>query len=810
MWRFPALALLVVLMGVMGTRQASAGNYLLVDTTNDFSLGGANGCLDENPDGDCSLRDAIFISNAIPALKAIIFNIGAGVPTIVLQTPLPAITQPVFMDGATGGADAINIYGTNVPSSPGLSLENHSGSTIKHMVIDQFNGGAGISITGGDGHTIVGNKIGTNGTQAIGNLNGVVLQSTTNNVIGGDVDDKNVISGNFGTGVLLDIGADNNTVAANSIGLSADWSIVIPNHEGVIVRGSGNQIGTPTMANVISGNVGNGVLVNGANNTVKLNLIGANPLSEAKPNGENGVFVGANATGAVIGGSLDTRNVISGNALAGVHIESGASVEVSGNIIGLNPFGVSALPNQGAGIEVIQGGAFTTAGVASIEIGKPQIPNTISGNAGSGIVIGADGVSVRGNNIGVNLQADAGFGNSPYGIYINASQNNTVGGSDPGYGNFITASSEVGVLIDGDAEGNQILGNWIGGKPDIGGNGVGIRIVADFNDVMDNTIVNNLFEGLSITGNANVVSGNSIGREGVSPSGGNGAQGIVISGNNNRIGPVLNPNSQPTGTNGGILGNVISNNVGAGILVEEGTGNTISLNSIGTNSGGGIDLAPEGSTPNDQDDPDTGANNLQNHPVLTSATIQPSAANGVVIQGGGTKVQGTLNSNPNITFVLEFFASESCTTGAIPGKGEQYLDSLEVTTNASGDAGFSIVIGGALEQGEFVTATATHDLGSTSEFSNCITPTASTETPTPTPSISVTPTPSPTNIRGDADCDGNVDTDDFIAALSEVAGVPPGVACPGNVGCDGSIDAQDALDILAFVASPNDFPFPSC
>jgi hypothetical protein len=56
-------------------------------------------------------------------------------------------------------------------------------------------------------------------------------------------------------------------------------------------------------------------------------------------------------------------------------------------------------------------------------------------------------------------------------------------------------------------------------------------------------------------------------------------------------------------------------------------------------------------------------------------------------------------------------------------------------------------------------------------------------------------------LLGDANCDGIIDTDDIIAALSEMAGIPPG-ACgaPANTDCDGDIDAFDALLIVIYLA----------
>ena len=137
----------------------------------------------------------------------------------------------------------------------------------------------------------------------------------------------------------------------------------------------------------------------------------------------------------------------------------------------------------------------------------------------------------------------------------------------------------------------------------------------------------------------------------------------------------------------------------------------------------GIDLGNNGVTPNDAGDADTGANHLQNFPVLTSATTG----------GSQLTVQGTLNSTANTSFRIEVFAS-STADGSGYGEGQRYLGSFNVTTDGSGNVSFySSVLLLSVAAGEKISATATNlTTNDTSEFAQCITAAA--------PGISVTPT----------------------------------------------------------------------
>jgi hypothetical protein len=107
--------------------------------------------------------------------------------------------------------------------------------------------------------------------------------------------------------------------------------------------------------------------------------------------------------------------------------------------------------------------------------------------------------------------------------------------------------------------------------------------------------------------------------------------------------------------------------------VSDISGNRILRNSIFSNAGLGIDLNEDGPTANDTQDPDTGPNDLQNKPTLTSATTSE----------GTTTARGTINSTPNATFVIRYFSDPS------GDEGKTLIGQKIVTTNANGVTGFS-------------------------------------------------------------------------------------------------------------------------
>ena len=157
--------------------------------------------------------------------------------------------------------------------------------------------------------------------------------------------------------------------------------------------------------------------------------------------------------------------------------------------------------------------------------------------------------------------------------------------------------------------------------------------------------------------------------------------------------------------------NLIEFNVGAGVTVESGTGNSILSNSIDANGGLGIDLFPSGVTPNDPGDPDAGANNLQNFPSVGLVTSFCAFT-------CFTRIPVTLDSTPNTQFRLEFFSNPACDPSG-NGEGRQFLGSASLTTGSGGSASTFVVLPVRVSGGSVVTATATDPAMNTSEFSNC-------------------------------------------------------------------------------------------
>lgn len=295
-----------------------------------------------------------------------------------------------------------------------------------------------------------------------------VTQGPSGNTIGGvQAGERNVISGNGSDGVAF-IGAQTrrNVVQGNVIGLDVSGAVALGNVKaGVDIAGAtenligGAQAGA---GNVISGNyVGINIIQGASKNTVQGNLVGTDAAgARAVPN-INGVWVrGANDN--LIGGSVSgARNVLSGNAKAGIWVgaDSASANRVQGNIVGLDSSGARALPNGLSGVGLYEGALDNLIGGAAQGEG-----NLIAGNTQQGVAIqdaATAGNRVQGNRIGLG-SGDARLPNGLNGVGIySGAHNNIIGGAAPGQANTIAYSLRA-IAVDGPATtGNQTEGNTI-------------------------------------------------------------------------------------------------------------------------------------------------------------------------------------------------------------------------------------------------------------------------------------------------------------------------------------------------------------
>ncbi|HEY1404102.1 MAG TPA: Calx-beta domain-containing protein, partial [Pyrinomonadaceae bacterium] len=421
--------------------------------------------------------------------------------------------------------------------------------------------------------------------------------------------------------------------------------------------------------NVISANEGHGISIfSGAtNNTVQGNYLGTDAAGGTAPlgNRDSGVFI-ATPDNLIGGTTAGARNVISGNSV-GIGIQDAGTVSstgnvVQGNYIGTDATGTLILGNTNTAIVIsnssntVIGG--TTAGAGNVISGN-NFGIHISGNATLGDPTTATGNIVQGNYIGTNAAGSAPLSNNVTGLSIALTVNTLIGGTTAGAGNIIAGT--------------------FGPDPFTGD---GLQILSSINTKVQ----------------GNYIGTNAAGAEGL----GNARHGVAI------VGSSSNVNSVVGGVEAGAA-NVVAFNGGDGVLIETtGTGHTVRGNSIYFNGQLGIDLGANGVTPNDAGDPDTGSNNLQNFPVILSVSTG----------GGSTNVQGTLNSTPNASYVIEFFANNGCDASG-QGEGLFFLGQTTANTDASGNATFSATLPTQLAPGQVVTATATDANGNTSEFSVC-------------------------------------------------------------------------------------------
>ncbi len=702
----------------------------------------------------------------------------------------------IFDTGTSGNVIEGNFLGTDItgtaPLGNGLdgvgiflgATDNTVGGTVAGAGnVISANGADGVEIygSGTSGNLVAGNSIGTDvtGTIALGNtLDGIgIHDGASDNKVGGygGALTRNLISGNQQDGVnVAESGTTDNVIEGNYIGTNIGGDAALGNGgSGVSISQGANDnvVGSvvAAAANVIAGNKLDGVSIFGdgtSTNAVAGNYIGTDAIgAQAVANGGDGVFLGASASGNVIGGtSSSDRNVISGNSDDGIVIRDAGTVNnaVSDNYIGINAAGTLALSNGGNGVEILDGASNNVIGGTGVG------GNVISGNKLDGVSIHDPGTSfnaVSANDLGTDAQGRVAVRNKQDGVNIsNLASSNLIGGQDAGEGNLISGNTGFGIAISGAATGTLVEGNLIGTNAagtaalgnhlfgvDISGSATG-NLIGGTTALTRNLISGNAGDGLDITGNSttgNVVEGNYIGTD-VSGSRrlANALDGVKIAdgANGNTIGGIA-PGA----------GNLISGNNLDGVSLNSSgiAGNVVQGNLIGTNATGTLDLSNGGDGVNIQFG---GGNQIGGTVAVAGNIIAHNARNGVEVSGqspgnsirensiyanaglgialnnggnnnavaptlrsarnssAGTTIRGRLVAQPNTTYTIELFSNPASGSNRNV-QGKVYLVSFTVTTNSAGRVRFAFTLAFTIPAGEFITATATDPSGDTSQFS---------------------------------------------------------------------------------------------
>ncbi|HEX8227932.1 MAG TPA: S-layer homology domain-containing protein [Chloroflexia bacterium] len=446
-----------------------------------------------------------------------------------------------------------------------ISGNTNHGIFIRGSQLPSSPGDAGPQApSGGSGFTVVvtGNKIGTDytGSLDVGNGNdgihadspvGVLVgvgssgldyqpdgtgpQRPEGGAAGGMEPGFNLISGNASDGieftdVLVDDGAYgpqspagdeySNYISGNFIGTNISGTAAISNTDNGIYLFGNEQLPTVIggrVYNLISGNGGNGIVIEANNTLVLYNGIGTSiTFTEAIPNREDGVLVlGSNndigaydeITGPGLPGGKSSlspegkggdepANIISGNQGDGIQVAGATNTRIFGNAIGTDMDGMEALPNGGHGVNLMNA-SNTQIGTSGLLLG-----NLISGNEGDGININPTTYarpsgaplapqgcsncrhSIQGNRIGTDASTEGALGNGGAGIRVIDATDTTIGAFigkasayavDPlaaeggGYppaplpgSNVIAHNGEDGVVVTGNpANGSSVIGNEI-------------------------------------------------------------------------------------------------------------------------------------------------------------------------------------------------------------------------------------------------------------------------------------------------------------------------------------------------------------
>jgi hypothetical protein len=424
--------------------------------------------------GSGSLRWAIQQANATAAADVISFNLSST--TISPLTTLPAITQPVTIDGTTqpgyAGTPRVTIDGASaVGAGAGFNIQA-TDVLIRGLAIGNFlaNGGAGVLVGSVALRATVRDcyiGLATNGTTAMPNHDGFRSFGLASQVL------YSTVSGNDRYGVWL--ANDGGKVFDSTIGLTPSGNPLGNGNSGVYIS---NGDFCFVQDSIIGGNDVYGIYASlqPTNVTIDRNIIGMNASRTAlRSNGSNAVYF-RNVTGKI------TNNRIASAVDHSVIIDNCASIIIEANNIG---FGANTAVDFGGNKGILLTGSHNCT-VRLNQIGYHAVGIDIHASFQNDIQRNAVGTLLD-NSVampnGVGVQVD--FGND------NFIGTDAVGGADA---NVISNNSNQGVFIKSGSR-NAVLGNRFkdndGLDIDLGTAGVTSNDAGDI-DTGANTLLNTI------------------------------------------------------------------------------------------------------------------------------------------------------------------------------------------------------------------------------------------------------------------------------------------------------------------------------
>lgn len=634
-------------------------------------------------------------------------------------------------------ADGLSISATTTCYDDGIRLNTNANNNIigtngdgsndaneGNLITGNGNGGVqylGEGIAINEGGTITND---CSGTRIAGNFIGTDETGTVA-LYPGSIADQQRGSGiqvNYSTATIIGTNGDgvSDTYERNVISGNTDCGIVLSGATGCKIKG--NYIGTTK-----TGLVG---LPNYGNEGTKLNAVQITVKSASNNNyiGTDGDGVNDNIEGNIFG-SVTIANG-SANISYNYAIYNNASTgnRYSGNYFGIGANGTTALNLKTTSGPYIDKGIYLSGSSTSCIVGtngdgtSDAYEANYFGNTGSGVTIdNSNSCIVAGNYFGLGTNLTTAETLSSSGVYILNSTSCRVGSSASNSleTNYFCNSSYDGVWIDGFAttnnDANNVRYNTFGLRPD------GVAAA-------------NAYHAIEVyrQSNANTIQYNTISQNGtITPDGTYSA--LLIGG----------PNASDESIGNTINNNTIYKNIGRGIdiLGSLSVKNKITQNSIYNNGNSsnstvfgtafskyslGIDLDWDGTTANDNKDPDSGPNTLLNFPIITGTASSGTGCTSATISG-------TYNGPTTESFYVELFSSDVCngdTAGTDYysnatynyGEGRTYLGaSATFSTNSQGNGTWTSSVPLTIS-GKYITAVAiqtTTNIGNTSEFSQC-------------------------------------------------------------------------------------------